>query len=149
MDEADDDAVDLSMTATQPVNGYIHSCALIHNLTPPVTSGMTGITTYLKQVLCRGRSYKPKFPPGFWSTIGVGNKEYANLSPEKGKQIGRYTDLLFQKAVAGKTKLLRSNYKHRRCIRMFEALDRHGIKCIATQVRVCIPEIGVKTELDG
>lgn len=130
-------------------NNYAAVRALIESLPVPVTTGMIGVTTYIKSRLCRGRVYKPQFPPKFWSTVGPSEKSGAKPSAAKGKQIGRFTDLLFQRVFAGKEKLNPKKFTHQRCLRMFGCLKRHGIRCIATQVRVCIPELGIKTELDG
>lgn len=110
---------------------------------------MMGITTYIKKRLCRGRAFSPAFPPKFWSTVGKAAKKDAAPSAARGKQIGRFTDLLFRRVVAGTVKLNPRMDTHQRCLRMFACLKRHGIRCIATQVRVCIPELNIKTELDG
>jgi hypothetical protein len=127
---------------------YANVRALIERLPVPQTSGMVGITTYIRSRLCNNKAYVPHFPPKFWSTAGV-SKSGAKPSAGKGKEIGRFTDLLFRKVVAGKEKLVSGKFTHQRCLRMFRCLEQHGIRCIATQTRVCLPELGIKTELDG
>jgi hypothetical protein len=146
---ADTDDDKIPPTHTPDKRGFAYVRSMVLGLEVPPTKGMMGVTTYLKQVLCRGKSFKPRFPPKFWSTTGLGDKTGPKPSAERGKTIGRYTDHLFRRVVAGELKLNRSNFKHRRCIKLFEALDKHSLRCVATQVRVCIPELGIKTELDG
>lgn len=97
----------------------------------------------------RGKRFKPGSTLTSKNTAGDLFKKHRFHDAEKGKQIGRYTDLLFRKVISGTVTLNPRQFRHQRCRFMMECLKKHGITCIATQVSVCDKDLGIKTELDG
>ena len=111
---------------------------------PPPSS--VGITRFLHTTLRRGRPFRvPAKTKGGKTPAGKGR-----TSSERGKEIGRYTDLLFQRVCAGKLKLEPHNPKHKRCHDMFRLLKKQGMVPINTQKTVCLgPEYKLRTQVDG
>ena len=106
---------------------------------PPASA--IGVTRFIAQVLRRGRLFRVpgKRPAGKTKITG-----------EKGLQIGRYTDLLYQRICAGKAKLDLDNPKHARCRNIFRILKKHNMIPIMTQKTVSLgPEFALKTQVDG
>lgn len=95
---------------------------------------MVGITTYIYEILQRGQQRLLSAPTSAFTA-------------QNGLAIGRYTDLLIQRAVAGSTKISRSNYKHRRALRIVRALENAGVTIVKTQTAVS--HVGISTHLDG
>ena len=103
-------------------------------------SGCTGITTYIQEVLRGGVPFQP---------ARVRRRECHHSPSPLGINIGRKTDKLFTAVVRGRVRLDPSNEHHKRCIGIFAALEKNGIKPLASQIPVYHGDIKVRTELDG
>ena len=128
--------------STKSLSRSASTADLIRALKSPSVPNSIGITVFISQILRRGRPFKVK-----WKGKSTTGKQ---ISRERGKQIGRYTDLLFQRACAGKEKLDPANGKHKRCFEIFKLLKKMNLVPFCTQKTVTIGEnYKLKTQLDG
>ena len=118
---------------------------LICSLKAPSVPESIGITRFISQVLRRGRPFRVNVKRKTHKPAGT------NRTSQKGKEIGRYTDLLFQRVCAGKIKLdPNKNTKHKRCYDVFKLLKKMNLVPVCTQKTVTMGEdFKLKTQLDG
>lgn len=103
----------------------------VREVAPADGSGCTGITTYLKNTLQRGRKFHVKH-----KTRSPAGKAGADV----GLKIGRFTDHLFRAVVDGGKKVDPQKFTHRRVARILKNLRAIGIRPIRTQLGVALPE---------
>lgn len=96
----------------------------------------------MRDNLRRGKTFRPPRPKNH--TAGK-----QRITKKKGLKIGSWVDNLFTKVINKKVKLNPSDRRHSRCLDLFTGLKRRGIKCIRSQFRVSMPELGIWTSLDA
>lgn len=101
---------------------------------------MVGITKFIKTHLQNNKAFSP---------LPLLTKSKHVKGRHMGLQIGRYTDLLFRRVFEKKVVLNPSNFRHRRCCAIFNALKHHKIKVRRVQVSVKHDELGIETQLDA
>lgn len=104
-----------------------------------------GVHEFIKSKLQLNKNYNPPpLPKRMWvyRAKKVGGAK-------TGIAIGRFTDLLFQRVIAKKTRLNLTSFKHKRCRNIFKVLAKHKIEVQTTQTSVEIKSLNIKTKLDG
>ena len=93
-----------------------------------------GITSFISSVLARGAKFSPS----------VSTRHSAEL----GLSIGRTTDHLVRRVIAGSATLNPRMKKHSRAIEIFRLLNQLGLKRLVAQVPVKDTALGIRTTID-
>lgn len=94
-----------------------------------------GVTSFISTTLARGTSFSPASDTTHCSALGLA--------------IGRQTDHLARRVIAGKAKLSVNDQNHTRAVWFFDTLKRLQIEKLEAQVSVKDPSLGIRTQIDA